>query len=64
MQPPDNIEGEVSQGTLIGDPDTLFDDCSEGTKIFFNGKNIGDLLNEKEITWGMVFRRFYSIKQN
>lgn len=49
---PENIEGEVSQGTLIGDPDALFDDCSEGTKIFFKEKNIGDMLTEKEITWG------------
>lgn len=49
---PANIENEVSNGTLIGDIDTLFDDCSNGTKIYMTGKNIGDLLNNKEITWG------------
>jgi phospholipase C len=49
---PENIEGEVSQGTLIGDSDALFDDCSEGQKIYLTGKNVGDLLNEKEIKWG------------
>ena len=49
---PENIEGEASNGTLIGDLDSLFDDCSNGTKISMKGKNIGDLLNEKEITWG------------
>ncbi len=49
---PENIEGETSSGTLIGDLDSLFDDCSNGTKISMKGKNIGDLLNEKEITWG------------
>ena len=49
---PANIENEVSNGTLIGDLDTLFDDCSSGTKIYMAGKNIGDLLNNKEITWG------------
>lgn len=49
---PPNIENEVSNGTLIGDNDTLFDDCSNGTKIYMTGKNIGDLLNKKEITWG------------
>jgi phospholipase C len=49
---PPNIENEVSNGTLIGDLDTLFDDCSNGTKIYMTGKNIGDLLNKKEITWG------------
>jgi len=49
---PPNIENEVSNGTLIGDDDTLFDDCSNGTKLYMTGKNIGDLLNNKEITWG------------
>ena len=49
---PANIENEVSNGTLIGDLDTLFDDCSNETKIYLTGKNIGDLLNNKEITWG------------
>ena len=49
---PANIENEVSNGTLIGDDDTLFDDCSNGTKLYMTGKNIGDLLNNKEITWG------------
>ena len=49
---PANIENEVSNGTLIGDNDTLFDDCSNGTKLYMTGKNIGDLLNNKEITWG------------
>jgi phospholipase C len=48
---PENIEGETSNGTLIGDLDSLFDDCSNGTKISMKGKNIGDLLNEKEIAW-------------
>jgi phospholipase C len=49
---PENIEGEASNGTLIGDLDSLFDDCSNKTKIIMEGKNIGDLLNEKDIVWG------------
>jgi phospholipase C len=49
---PENIEGKASNGTLIGDLDSLFDDCSNGTKMSMKGKNIGDLLNEREITWG------------
>ncbi len=49
---PSNIENGVANGTLIGDNDTFFDDCSNGTKIYMTGKNIGDLLNNKEITWG------------
>jgi phospholipase C len=49
---PENIEGEASNGTLIGDLDSLFDDCSNGTKIIMQGKNIGDLLKEKHVAWG------------
>jgi phospholipase C len=49
---PENIEKEVSKGTLIGDLDSLFDDCSNKTKITMEGKNIGNLLNENEIEWG------------
>jgi phospholipase C len=49
---PENIEKEVTKGTLIGDLDSLFDDCSNKTKITMKGKNIGNLLNENEIEWG------------
>lgn len=49
---PTNIKNEVANGTLIGDYDALFDDCSTGTTIYMTGKNIGDLLNDKKITWG------------
>jgi phospholipase C len=49
---PINILGNVANGTVIGDIDTAYDDCSTGTKISMAGKNIGDLMNEKSITWG------------
>jgi phospholipase C len=49
---PESIDGETSNGTLIGDLDSLFDDCSNGTKIIMKGKNVGDLLEEKHVTWG------------
>jgi phospholipase C len=49
---PANISDEVVNGTVIGDPDGAFDDCSRGQTIAMSGKNIGDLLNEKGITWG------------
>jgi phospholipase C len=45
-------------GTVIGDPDPAFDDCSDGDHKSANalaelqGKNIGDLLNAKSVTWG------------
>ena len=42
----------TGEGTLIGDIDPFFDDCSPGTTAKFLGKNIGDLLNAKNVTWG------------
>jgi phospholipase C len=43
----------VSQGTMVGDPQPLYDDCHTGT-VYANmtGKNVGDLMNEKGMTWG------------
>lgn len=43
-------------GTLVKDPDPdpMYDDCS-GTgefHAFFLGRNVGDLLNAKHVTWG------------
>ena len=61
----------TSQGTMIGNPDPKYDDCSLSAEDTFfvpylkdpvpnafppaieiTGKNIGDLLNAKNITWG------------
>jgi phospholipase C len=42
----------TGEGTLIGDIDPFFDDCSPGSTVKFLGKNIGDLLNAKNVTWG------------
>jgi phospholipase C len=44
----------VVQGTLIGDPDPALDDCSkpEAGLATMSGRNIGDLLNDKHVTWG------------
>ncbi|WP_223198902.1 alkaline phosphatase family protein [Solihabitans fulvus] len=43
-------------GTVIDDPDPAFDDCSNPTKagslLAMQGKNIGDLLSEKKVSWG------------
>jgi phospholipase C len=49
----DNLTNEVVNGTVIGDPDPAYDDCSEDViTVYMHGKNIGDLLNSKNITWG------------
>jgi phospholipase C len=42
----------VENDTLINDADPTYDDCSASTHVAMSGKNIGDLLNAKGITWG------------
>ncbi|MEZ0093121.1 phospholipase C [Streptacidiphilus sp. EB129] len=45
-------------GTVIGDPDPAYDDCADGDHTSgsplaeMQGKNVGDLLNAKNVTWG------------
>lgn len=38
--------------TLINDVDPATDVCSKGDVVFMAGRNIGDLLNDANITWG------------
>jgi phospholipase C len=44
--------GAIENETDIGDADPKFDDCSAGNTISMTGRNVGDLLNEKGVTWG------------
>jgi phospholipase C len=49
--------GNVSAGSVIGDPrpDPSLDDCTlppPRTYISMSGKNVGDLLNAQNVTWG------------
>ena len=46
--------------TLIGDADPILDVCSNptGDQVTMAGKNIGDLLNAKGITWGAFMGGF------
>jgi len=50
---PANIKGVVN-GTVIANPDPLYDNCSDPARLLINlsGANIGDLLNAKDVTWG------------
>jgi len=53
---PSNIKGVVN-ATVIGNPDPVRDDCSPSFLppsgiISMIGKNIGNLLNSRNITWG------------
>ena len=47
-----DLSSDVADGTLIGDADPLYDDCGSPDQVGLGGKNIGDLLNSKNITWG------------
>jgi phospholipase C len=43
---------EIANGTIIGDPDPAFDDCSSTDTAFLHGTNVGNLLNAHHVTWG------------
>jgi phospholipase C len=50
--------GKDGVGTVINDPDPAYDDCSDknhtssDTLAAATGKNVGDLLNSRGVTWG------------
>jgi phospholipase C len=48
---PATLSNNVSNGTVIGDPDPLYDDCGR-KQVSLSGRNVGDLLNANGITWG------------
>jgi hyaluronoglucosaminidase len=50
---------EVENGTLIGNLQPTLDDCSTNTPtLTMSGRNIGDLLNAKHVTWGWFAEGF------
>jgi phospholipase C len=54
----DSYVNPGNAGTVTNDPDPAFDDCSDANHTStnnlaeMNGKNIGDLLNDRGVTWG------------
>lgn len=42
----------IVDGTIIDDLDPTYDDCSNPPTCALTGKNVGDLLNHKGISWG------------
>jgi phospholipase C len=59
-------EGEIVtiDGTFISDFDPAFDQCSQSPVVQLTGKNIGDLLNAKNITWGWFQGGFRDCQQS
>jgi phospholipase C len=44
--------GDIAGNSVIGDPQPAFDKCSNRETVSMSGKNIGDLLNAKGVSWG------------
>jgi phospholipase C len=45
------IGNSIVDGTMIADPDPALDDCAGGSATM-SGRNVGDLLDAKGVTWG------------
>ena len=52
------------QGTLIGDADPVDDYCSAARPVEMTGKNVGDLLNARNMTWGWFQGGFRPTSRN
>lgn len=55
------ISGKVANGSVIGNVEAGFDDCvtsANGTPVKMAGKNVGDLLNAKGVSWGWFYGDF------
>ena len=56
-----SIAGKVANGSVIANVEAGFDDCvttANGTPVQMTSKNIGDLLNAQNITWGWFYADF------
>ena len=42
----------TDNGTIYGDDDPTFDECSAGSTVAMSGENIGIELNARHVTWG------------
>ncbi len=42
----------VVNHTVVGDPDSTLDGCGKGVTAQLSGKNVGDLLSAKGVSWG------------
>jgi phospholipase C len=58
-----NISGDTVDGTVVGDADPLYDTCASPDQVGLSGKNIGNLLNAKSVTWGWFEGGFKNCQQ-
>ncbi len=52
------VSGKVANGSVIANITAGYDDCGTPPSVQMDGKNIGDLLNQKGITWGWFYGDF------
>ena len=52
----------IVNGAIIGNVEAAFDDCSKGTLVKMDGKNIGDLLNARNVSWGWFYAEFAALR--
>ena len=52
------VPNNAGPGSLVGDLDPTGDICSAGTTVRLGGPNIGDLLNQKGVSWGAFMGGF------
>jgi phospholipase C len=55
------ISGKVANGSVIANVEAGVDDCvttANGTPVLMTSKNIGDLLNASDISWGWFYADF------
>ena len=46
------LAGVTDNGTIYGDADPTYDQCSAGSTVAMSGTNIGNELSARQITWG------------
>ena len=49
---PPNLSGDTVDGSVISDPQPTGDVCTSRDNVAMAGTNVGDLLNNKGVTWG------------
>lgn len=51
------------EGSIINDAEPFFDRCSGNIKVKMKGRNVGNLLNKKNVTWGWFQGGFSDCKR-
>jgi len=54
----DSLSGTVVNGSVIANLNPVDDDCTKGAVVRMTSKNVGDLLNAKNVTWGWFYADF------